>query len=503
MSENFNLPVSLEDIKNTVSSVLPNCSPLFLNISGSHAYGFPSADSDIDVRGCYYYDKSVIMGYTKSSQLTIENSELSINNIQIDLVTHELCKYSNLICTGDNGTVLEQIFSPFIAYQSDDFENFKEVVEKHYLCKKLYKHYESFAKTKIEAFRNTDNYSVKDLLYALRVLHTGIYLFKTNKIILNLSELNEELFKHSYISDLIEKKTSENEKINLDEEEFAFYSSELDTLLVNLEEAYNETSLPENVRNSYIINRVVSGIYQSKTFEKRLSVPIVKNIDDKHFAKQASRKHIIESNPFSDMESICNIKLHPTIVGFLPNFTRFLFLHQNNYKGEFYQFILVEDFLNKIKSSCPYYIFALMNSEAKVKNQILQNLATVKDVILTEKLYKAIQNMVKCLKEKIKDENENDTIKYSLILTGVLLKSINLFKKFSTEVDYQKHSSVIEKIKDSLITEKDLFDFYQNLEEKLASAYKNANISIETASEETLNSTIKEIKESVWLFQYD
>jgi hypothetical protein len=36
--------------------------PLFVTVSGAHLYGFPSADSDVDLRGCHQLPLGDILG---------------------------------------------------------------------------------------------------------------------------------------------------------------------------------------------------------------------------------------------------------------------------------------------------------------------------------------------------------------------------------------------------------------------------------------------------------
>jgi predicted nucleotidyltransferase len=36
--------------------------PLFVTVSGAHLYGFPSADSDVDLRGCHLLPLRDVVG---------------------------------------------------------------------------------------------------------------------------------------------------------------------------------------------------------------------------------------------------------------------------------------------------------------------------------------------------------------------------------------------------------------------------------------------------------
>ncbi len=88
---------------------------LFATISGAHLYGFPSRDSDYDLRRSHILPVQEVVGLFSGKE-TIEVSEIN-NNLQIDLVTHDLKKFFNLLLK-KNGYVLEQLYSPLIVYST-------------------------------------------------------------------------------------------------------------------------------------------------------------------------------------------------------------------------------------------------------------------------------------------------------------------------------------------------------------------------------------------------
>ena len=59
---------------------------LFATISGAHLYGFPSPDSDYDVRGVHLLPLEEVVGLN-SGQETVEKSGIH-DGLEIDLVTH-------------------------------------------------------------------------------------------------------------------------------------------------------------------------------------------------------------------------------------------------------------------------------------------------------------------------------------------------------------------------------------------------------------------------------
>src|SRR6476661_6654989 len=83
---------------------------LFVTISGAHLYGFPSPDSDIDLRGAHVLPLKAMIGLQNPEE-TYESMGGRVDGIEVDCVSHDLKKYLSLL-THKNGYVLEQIFSP-------------------------------------------------------------------------------------------------------------------------------------------------------------------------------------------------------------------------------------------------------------------------------------------------------------------------------------------------------------------------------------------------------
>src|SRR5438093_3625727 len=84
-------------------------SPLFVTVSGAHLYGFPSPDSDYDLRGVHVLPAEQVLGLTTGPE-TIEVSR-DDDGLELDLVTHDAAKFFRLMLKR-NGYVLEQLYSP-------------------------------------------------------------------------------------------------------------------------------------------------------------------------------------------------------------------------------------------------------------------------------------------------------------------------------------------------------------------------------------------------------
>jgi predicted nucleotidyltransferase len=65
---------------------------VFATISGAHLYGFPSPDSDFDLRGVHLLPLETVVGLDDGEQ-TIEKEGI-YDGLEIDLVTHDAGKFS-------------------------------------------------------------------------------------------------------------------------------------------------------------------------------------------------------------------------------------------------------------------------------------------------------------------------------------------------------------------------------------------------------------------------
>jgi uncharacterized protein len=225
---------------------------LFTTISGAHLYGFPSLDSDYDLRGIHILPAKEVVGLY-SLQETIEVSEVK-ENLQIDLVTHDVKKFFTLLLKS-NGYVLEQLYSPLIVQTTPEHELFKAIAAKC-ITRNHYYHYLGFAKSQWQLFIKESVYKVKPLLYVYRVLLTGIYLMNTGKIEANLVNLNH-IFQLSYLNDLILQKCMSAEKSSLNEADIEFYQQEYQRLQNELQEAFNHSHLPNEPSAKLELNNLL------------------------------------------------------------------------------------------------------------------------------------------------------------------------------------------------------------------------------------------------------
>ncbi len=222
---------------------------LFVTISGAHLYGFPSPDSDYDLRGVHLLPLEDIVGL-KTSHETVEKSGIH-DGLEIDLVTHDAKKFLGLMLK-KNGYVMEQVLSPLVVHTTPEHDELKAIAA-DCLTKHHAHHYLGFAATQWKLFLKDAPPKVKPLLYVYRVLLTGIHLMRSGEIKANLVQLNES-FQLPYIHDLIERKTTGTEKSTLENSDLEFHEREYERLKMELEKAFEDSGLPEQPRGAEALN---------------------------------------------------------------------------------------------------------------------------------------------------------------------------------------------------------------------------------------------------------
>ncbi len=228
---------------------------VFATVSGAHLYGFPSPDSDYDLRGVHVFPVDELAGLDAPDE-TIEITKFE-DGIELDLVTHDLKKFI-LLMLRPNGYVLEQLLSPLVVHASPHHQELIDLSER---CITRYhaNHYLGFAHSQWRLFSKEEKPRVKPLLYVFRVVLTGLHLMKTGKIEANLNTLNEE-FSLEYLPELIALKQNSKEQSTLDSKNLQFYESEFHRLLTLLESAAAESNLPESATARPALNDLLKRV---------------------------------------------------------------------------------------------------------------------------------------------------------------------------------------------------------------------------------------------------
>src|ERR1041384_7474031 len=115
---------------------------LFATISGAHLYGFPSPDSDFDLRGAHILPLDKIVGLDIRDETVEQNIIIPPqpnprsfgggegDALEMDIVSHDVKKFFKLLLK-KNGYVLEQLFSPLIVHTTPEHDTIKEICSNH------------------------------------------------------------------------------------------------------------------------------------------------------------------------------------------------------------------------------------------------------------------------------------------------------------------------------------------------------------------------------------
>jgi predicted nucleotidyltransferase len=218
---------------------------LFATVSGAHLYGFPSPDSDFDLRAAHVLPVEKVAGLDVHDE-TIQDSRV-IEGLEMDIVSHDVRKFMKLLLK-KNGYVLEQLFSPLVVHTTSEHQEMKEIArhkgQQGVITKHHSHHYFGFAGTEWKVFLKESPRRVKPLLYVYRVLLTGIHLMRTGEVEANLLTLNENA-RLTFIPDLVGRKLAGVEKSTLDDADIAFHESHYQKLRAELQSAFEASLLPE------------------------------------------------------------------------------------------------------------------------------------------------------------------------------------------------------------------------------------------------------------------
>lgn len=213
---------------------------LFATVSGAHLYGFPSRDSDVDLRGVHLLPTADLVGLREPDET---RSRMWVRDgVEMDLVTHDLRKFVRLMLRR-NGYVLEQLLSPLVVHTTDAHRELAElapgVLTSHHAH-----HYRGFANTQWRLFEKTGE--LKPLLYTFRVLLTGIHLMRSGEVQPHLPTLIGEGDAPAYLPELVTAKAEQEH--GAADVDHARVAADIERLHGLLDEAQAASALPDAAR---------------------------------------------------------------------------------------------------------------------------------------------------------------------------------------------------------------------------------------------------------------
>jgi predicted nucleotidyltransferase len=213
--------------------------PLIVGVTGAHYYGFPSPDSDLDLKGIHVAPTAAAVSLSPPPE-TVDVLEV-FEGLEIDYTSHELALALRLLLRG-NGNMLERIVS---GYQLLDAPLAAELraSARGAVSKRFFHHYRGFFGRMVQDWRKAQPKTVKGLLYAYRSALTGIHLLATGECVGDVTSL-APLYGFDRVRELAAQKAAGTEHGSMaDTVEFDADLARLEALL---DEAHESSRLPDD-----------------------------------------------------------------------------------------------------------------------------------------------------------------------------------------------------------------------------------------------------------------
>lgn len=214
-------------------------SHLVVALSGAHAYGFPSPDSDLDLKGVHVAPTRDLVGLTPRSDPTARMEIL--DGVEVDYSSNEVAGVLQGVLAG-NGNYLERLL-PWLPVRTDpELAPLAELVRGS-LSRRLFRHYRGFAEGQRRELEKAEHRTVKRVLYVLRTALTGTHALRTGEVVPDL-RLTAEAHGFPEVPAWIARKLA-GERAVLRDDELPAARSLMDRALAALEDARATSSLPE------------------------------------------------------------------------------------------------------------------------------------------------------------------------------------------------------------------------------------------------------------------
>lgn len=150
---------------------------LFACESGSRAWGFPSPDSDYDVRFVYAHAADWYLGIQEQADVI----ELPVNEV-LDINGWDIRKALRLLVKS-NAVIFEWMQSPIIYKQEEGFlSEFQQIAPGSFSPIAAMHHYLSMAKKKYEECLSENDVKLKRYMYCLRAALSGLWIARRQSV---------------------------------------------------------------------------------------------------------------------------------------------------------------------------------------------------------------------------------------------------------------------------------------------------------------------------------
>jgi predicted nucleotidyltransferase len=209
---------------------------LVIYLSGAHAYGFPSPDSDLDLKCVHVALTHELVGL---NLVTESRDRLEIiDGVELDYGSNELAQALRGAIKG-NGNFLERLLGELVLGGDQALLTEARAVVAPVLSRRVARHYGGFATSQLQAF--DEKPTAKRALYVLRTAATGRAALAHGKIVTDVAQLTA--FVPPEIGELIEVKRRA-ERQQLDGDQVATWRARLVAAIEAVDAAVADSPLP-------------------------------------------------------------------------------------------------------------------------------------------------------------------------------------------------------------------------------------------------------------------
>lgn len=209
---------------------------LVVYLSGAHAYGFPSPDSDLDLKCVHVAPTADLVGLVPAGDPG--DRIIVVDGVELDYGSNELGPVLLGALKG-NGNYLERLFGALALGGDRALLDEARVVVRPTLSRRVTRHYRGFATSQLHAF--DDKPTAKRALYVLRTAATGRHLLAHGDVVTDVAELRA--FVPSEIDELLAIKLR-GEREPLAAEHAAAWRAKLAAAIEAVDAAWPTSVLP-------------------------------------------------------------------------------------------------------------------------------------------------------------------------------------------------------------------------------------------------------------------
>ena len=169
----------MENISNILKEIelKKNIKILYACETGSRAWGFPSPDSDFDIRFIYMHERDWYLSLSHKKD-TIEHMDGDL-----DITGWDLKKGLTLL-KKSNAALIERFQSPIEYYAVSGFKDeYKKLVESYYSPTAVFFHHYSLAKKFWEEIEGKDEFKLKSFFYLVRSLLSCNWILQDKNVL--------------------------------------------------------------------------------------------------------------------------------------------------------------------------------------------------------------------------------------------------------------------------------------------------------------------------------